>query len=165
MPLSTAACNRFIGGGAFGEVYLARWHGTEVAVKALSPSLLAGNRSNKSGGSMSSDAAAELLREASVLAGLHHPNIVAVFGVVLPPKNMVSMTLQVDKDDDDLASSESPNGVGSMRTGKEVSGPAVVTEYLSAGSLHSAIQANADWLKGSMAKVKLLMDAARVSCE
>jgi hypothetical protein len=43
--------------------------------------------------------------------------------------------------------------------------PAIVTEFLSLGSLHSAINCRAEWLRGSMARAKLLLDTARVSSD
>lgn len=97
-----------------------------------------------------------------MLARLHHPNIVSVFGVVLPPRDMVSLSLQFD------GGSEGDEGcswqLGASNTpGDHVCGPAIVCEYMAAGSLQSAIRANADWLKGGMAKTKVMLDTARVS--
>lgn len=68
--------------GAFGNVFLARWRSTEVACKCLSPSLLVADGS--SGGAHSPAAVADLMREAGILAGLRHPCVVSVYGVVLP---------------------------------------------------------------------------------
>ena len=99
-------CRRFLGAGAFGEVYLARWRHAEVAVKCLSAGLLSAAlpTDHDSDGSPSpfsapSDAAAaaaatdavmELMKEAHTLGHLRHPNVVAVWGVVLPPNLLLA---------------------------------------------------------------------------
>ncbi|PNG99965.1 hypothetical protein TSOC_014235 [Tetrabaena socialis] len=70
---------RFLGSGGYGEVYLCRWHSCDVAVKCLNPSLLLPEHA---GGS--TEVVTELLREAAMLGGLRHPNIVWVYGIVLP---------------------------------------------------------------------------------
>lgn len=163
---------RFIGGGAFGEVYLAKWHSTEVAVKCLAPSLLACNSStggastnNSMSSTASSKAATELMQEAAILARMRHPNIVSVFGVVLPPRDMVgALSFEVDLPQEGSCDGNDLQKQGWMpdRVG-HVSGPAVVCEYLSAGSLQNAIRSGAEWLKGKMAKVKVMLDTAKVS--
>jgi serine/threonine protein kinase len=197
---------RYLGGGAFGEVYLCRWHGVEVAVKSLSPSLI----SNDSSGAPCADACADLLKEAAVLASLHHPNIVSVFGVVLPPWQLLNSRSRTSSSDlasslqqqqhgstaeqlaaaadeltDELlaaaAGTSRPSSAPSAAGSGTVSfsgcraamasalsqghppAPAIVTEFLSLGSLHSAISGRAEWLRGSMARAKLLLDTARVS--
>jgi hypothetical protein len=205
---------RLLGGGAFGEVYLARWAGTEVAVKCLSRLLLI---SRGSSGKTPALAMSELLQEASLLASLHHPNIVSCFGVVLPEADIrlsdtgstaaasgaggsrrSSSSVQWSEPQTEqtesagVCGSLGPTGAacqgifhemssssstttraggrldpaGSMYTCGEVlhpSAPAIVTEYMPAGSLRSAISKQADWLNSSMAKVKMLVDTARVS--
>jgi serine/threonine protein kinase len=191
-------------------VYLCRWHGVEVAVKSLSPSLI----SNDSSGTPCADACADLLKEAAVLASLHHPNIVSVFGVVLPPWQLLNSRSRISSSD--LASSlhQQQHGAAEGSTAEQLAAaadeltdellaaaagtsrpssapsaagsgavsfsgcraamasalsqghppaPAIVTEFLSLGSLHSAISGRAEWLRGSMARAKLLLDTARVS--
>jgi serine/threonine protein kinase len=197
---------RYLGGGAFGEVYLCRWHGVEVAVKSLSPSLI----SNDCSGTPCADACADLLKEAAVLASLHHPNIVSVFGVVLPPWQLLSsrsrttsadlagslqqqqqgstaeqLAAAADELTDELLAAAAGTSISSSAPGAGSSAavsfsgcraamasalsqghppaPAIVTEFLSLGSLHSAINCRAEWLRGSMARAKLLLDTARVS--
>lgn len=136
---------RLLGAGGFGEVWLCRWHSSEVAVKCLNPSLFlpdggmgtvsevrgaggclmvgaegaasmfraallytnapcmqhaltsfadAALRPSRHCASLCSllphptlwqDVVSELLREADMLGGLRHPNIVWVYGVCLPP--------------------------------------------------------------------------------
>ena len=70
-------------------MYLGKWHSSEVAIKCLNPSLFFSG----SDGTASKAAMADLLREADLLASLRHPNVVWVYGVVLP--RMVS-SLQHD---------------------------------------------------------------------
>jgi serine/threonine protein kinase len=152
-------CCRFIASGAFGDVFLARWHGTEVAVKCLSSNLLAGNSEGGSSAAGSA-AAADLMQEASMLAALHHPNIVAVYGFVPPPQDMLgrcSFELPAQPPIRTVSAS-----AASQCGSREVCGPAIVSEYMAAGSLHNALQNQAEWLKSSMAKVKVLLDTARV---
>ena len=69
------------------QVYLGKWHSSEVAIKCLNPSLFFSG----SDGTASKAAMADLLREADLLASLRHPNVVWVYGVVLP--RMVSSLL------------------------------------------------------------------------
>lgn len=70
-------------------MYLCRWQSCDVAVKALNPSLLTmpdmavGSASGRSV-SVSAEVMTELLQEAAMLGGLRHPNIVWVYGIVLP---------------------------------------------------------------------------------
>ena len=61
-------------------MYLGKWHSSEVAIKCLNPSLFFSG----SDGTASKAAMADLLREADLLAYLRHPNVVWVYGVVLP---------------------------------------------------------------------------------
>ena len=85
---------KFIGSGGYGDVYLGRWHGCEVAVKCLNPSLffqhgadLGGGRGGGGGGNgvvVNRTAVADLIREADLLGSLRHPCIVWVYGMVLP---------------------------------------------------------------------------------
>ncbi|WIA09456.1 hypothetical protein OEZ85_008857 [Tetradesmus obliquus] len=153
---------RYVGGGAFGEVYLCKWHGTDVAVKCLSPSLLASSSSSSSSSRRAAAPAAELLQEAATMASMRHPHVMSAIGVVLPPSDIVSLTGVVIGGRDDAAAADSAAaGPGGIRPGDAVQGPAVVCEYLSAGSLQSCISSGAEWLKSGMAKVKVLLDTAR----
>jgi hypothetical protein len=88
----------------------------------------------------------------------------SAIGVVLPLSGLVSLTGVVTPDADYYAgAADSAAGPGGIRPGDSVQGPAVVCEYLSAGSLQSCISSGADWLKSGMAKVKVMLDTARVS--
>lgn len=70
-----------LGRGQFGRVWLAHWKGVEVAVKEL-----------HRGGDAT--ARAEMLREAQTLAGLRHPCVIALFGILLDESSVGPM--QVD---------------------------------------------------------------------
>lgn len=121
-------------------------------------------------------ASADLLREASVLAALRHPNIVTVFGVVLPPHELELLYGSNDgcssnggcgsngSCSSNASSSSDSNCIASLQQrGRPCPAPAVVTEYMAAGSLRHAISSGAEWVQGCMVKVKLLLDTANVS--
>jgi hypothetical protein len=88
----------------------------------------------------------------------------SAIGVVLPPSGVISLSGVVTDDGDYCMGAESA-GPGGIRPGDYVQGPAVVCEYLSAGSLQSCINSGAEWLKSGMAKVKVMLDTARVSMQ
>lgn len=62
------------------QVYLGKWHSSEVAVKCLNPSMFF----SAHGDLNSNVAILDLLREADLLGSLRHPNVVWVYGIVLP---------------------------------------------------------------------------------
>ncbi|XVE98476.1 hypothetical protein REPUB_Repub03eG0109700 [Reevesia pubescens] len=68
---------RELGSGTFGTVYHGKWRGTDVAIKRISDRCFAGKPSEQE--RMIDD----FWNEAVKLADLHHPNVVAFYGVVL----------------------------------------------------------------------------------
>ncbi|XP_010426143.1 PREDICTED: uncharacterized protein LOC104711159 isoform X2 [Camelina sativa] len=68
---------RELGSGTFGTVYHGKWRGTDVAIKRINDRCFAGKPSEQE--RMIDD----FWNEAQNLAGLHHPNVVAFYGVVL----------------------------------------------------------------------------------
>ncbi|KAF3323473.1 Serine/threonine-protein kinase HT1 [Carex littledalei] len=65
---------RVLGSGAFGTVYHGRWRGTDVAIKRIQNSYFTYQSSDK--------LLEEFWREAAILSKLHHPNVLAFYGVV-----------------------------------------------------------------------------------
>ncbi|XP_038876910.1 uncharacterized protein LOC120069261 isoform X1 [Benincasa hispida] len=68
---------RELGSGTFGTVYHGKWRGTDVAIKRVNDRCFAGKPSEQD--RMRED----FWNEAIKLADLHHPNVVAFYGVVL----------------------------------------------------------------------------------
>ncbi|KAK7265149.1 hypothetical protein RJT34_32765 [Clitoria ternatea] len=66
-----------LGSGTFGTVYHGKWRGTDVAIKRITDRCFSGKPSEQE--RMRSD----FWNEAIKLADLHHPNVVAFYGVVL----------------------------------------------------------------------------------
>lgn len=111
---------------------------------------------------VSKAAIADLMKEADVLGSLRHPNVVWVYGIVLPK-------LQPEQAAGDGSSSDSDGeltGVPGKQPKPGVPGsvrpPAIVTEFMSQGSLKSALQRKADIVQGALMRVLIAMDAAKV---
>ncbi|XP_074573007.1 RAF-like serine/threonine-protein kinase 20 isoform X2 [Curcuma longa] len=66
-----------LGSGSFGTVYHGKWRGTDVAIKRINDRVFSGNSSDQD------RARADFLNEACKLGSLHHPNVVAFYGIVL----------------------------------------------------------------------------------
>jgi len=67
---------REMGSGAFGTVFHGKWKGTDVAIKRIKNScfMLPSPQADK--------LLTEFWREAAIISNLHHPNILALYGVV-----------------------------------------------------------------------------------
>ncbi|XP_060175707.1 uncharacterized protein LOC132606287 isoform X1 [Lycium barbarum] len=65
-----------LGSGTFGTVYHGKWRGTDVAIKRIKKSCFTGRSSEQE------RLTVEFWREAGILSKLHHPNVVAFYGVV-----------------------------------------------------------------------------------
>eukprot|EP00249_Psilotum_nudum_P024843 c29305_g1_i2 orf=195-5162(+) len=67
---------RELGSGTFGTVYHGKWRGTDVAIKRIKSSCFTGRPSERE------RQIADFWQEARILSQLHHPNVVAFYGVV-----------------------------------------------------------------------------------
>lgn len=67
---------RELGTGTFGTVYHGKWRGTDVAIKRIKSSCFSGRPSERD------RLIADFWKEAYILGQLHHPNVVAFYGVV-----------------------------------------------------------------------------------
>ncbi|XAR56078.1 Non-specific serine/threonine protein kinase [Bertholletia excelsa] len=67
---------RELGSGTFGTVYHGKWRGTDVAIKRIKKACFTGRSSEQE------RLTVEFWREAAILSKLHHPNVVAFYGVV-----------------------------------------------------------------------------------
>ncbi|KAM0855114.1 hypothetical protein ACQ4PT_049992 [Festuca glaucescens] len=67
---------REMGSGAFGTVFHGKWRGTDVAIKRIN------NNCFSYPSSQADKLITEFWREAAIISKLHHPNILALYGVV-----------------------------------------------------------------------------------
>ncbi|KAL8151462.1 hypothetical protein V2J09_021270 [Rumex salicifolius] len=65
-----------LGSGTYGTVYHGKWRGTDVAIKRLKKSCFMGHSPEQQ------RLTVDFWREAEILSKLHHPNVVAFYGVV-----------------------------------------------------------------------------------
>ncbi|XP_051120549.1 uncharacterized protein LOC127244179 [Andrographis paniculata] len=67
---------RELGSGTYGTVYYGKWRGTDVAIKRINKACFSGKPSEQE------RLTKDFWREACILSNLHHPNVVAFYGVV-----------------------------------------------------------------------------------
>ncbi|ONM62799.1 Protein kinase superfamily protein with octicosapeptide/Phox/Bem1p domain [Zea mays] len=67
---------RELGSGTYGAVYHGKWRGCDVAIKRIKASCFAGRPSERE------RLITDFWKEALILSSLHHPNVVAFYGVV-----------------------------------------------------------------------------------
>lgn len=67
---------RELGSGTYGTVYHGKWRGSDVAIKKIKKTCFSGRSSEQE------RLAQDFWREAQILSNLHHPNVVAFYGVV-----------------------------------------------------------------------------------
>ncbi|KAI8012815.1 putative serine/threonine-protein kinase SIS8 [Camellia lanceoleosa] len=65
-----------LGSGTYGTVYHGKWRGTDVAIKRIKNSCFVGRSSEQE------RLIKDFWREAQILSNLHHPNVLAFYGVV-----------------------------------------------------------------------------------
>ncbi|KAF5725815.1 hypothetical protein HS088_TW23G00544 [Tripterygium wilfordii] len=77
-----------LGSGTYGTVYYGKWKGSDVAIKKIRPSYFTNGLSEED------RLVTDFWREAHMLGQLHHPNIVALYGVVTdgPVKTLATVT-------------------------------------------------------------------------
>ncbi|CAN6464879.1 unnamed protein product [Victoria cruziana] len=80
IPWEALVIGERIGLGSYGEVYLAEWNGTEVAVKKFLDQEFSG------------DALQEFKTEVRIMRRLRHPNVVLFLGAVTRPPNLSIVT-------------------------------------------------------------------------
>ncbi|GKV18233.1 hypothetical protein SLEP1_g28645 [Rubroshorea leprosula] len=67
---------RELGSGTYGAVHHGKWKGSDVAIKRIKASCFAGRPSERE------RLIADFWKEALILSSLHHPNVVAFYGIV-----------------------------------------------------------------------------------
>lgn len=132
-----------LGVGAFGRVFYAKWAGSEVAIKQLQAGMFGEENPADS-------AAIEFLREAEVMAHLRHPNVVTVYGLVQPD----------DEPTPAISECSELAPVVAIQQKWLPDAPAIVTEFMSGGSLRKALRDKNMLVSGDRRRIALALDAA-----
>ena len=118
---------------------------------------------------MSHAAINELIREAELLGSLRHPNVVWVYGIVLPPveeeQDSEDLDALIDSAEPiEIASAMShPSPAPGSRTGPgTLRPPAIITEFMSQGSLKGALSRKLEILQPPLMRLMVALDAAKV---
>ncbi|KAL6769353.1 hypothetical protein ACKKBG_A30675 [Auxenochlorella protothecoides x Auxenochlorella symbiontica] len=149
---------RFLGSGGYGDVYLGRWHSCEVAVKCLAPSLFFQGGDT---GRVNRAAIADLIREADMLGSMRHPNIVWVYGLVLPELAGAAGGDGATPGARELLDAIAARAFSAAALPGALRPPALVAEYMAGGSLKGALARHADMVAGVATRVMLAMDTAK----
>eukprot|EP01088_Endostelium_zonatum_P015504 TRINITY_DN3836_c0_g1_i1.p1 TRINITY_DN3836_c0_g1~~TRINITY_DN3836_c0_g1_i1.p1 ORF type:complete len:678 (-),score=150.23 TRINITY_DN3836_c0_g1_i1:6-2039(-) len=83
---SQVQIGRRIGRGSYGDVFLGRWHGTNVAVKKLPAQIL--NTHSSLSDEEKEEWFADFQREATIMRSLRHPNILQLLATYLDPPDL-----------------------------------------------------------------------------
>ncbi|KAL4514769.1 hypothetical protein Ndes2437A_g06855 [Nannochloris sp. 'desiccata'] len=212
IPASEVTLVELLGTGTFGDMYAGKWRECTVAVKCLNPSSVGLNYGSQA-------AWLAFLNDANSAAALRHPNLVEVYGIVLPgAQDQQSMQQEVQQRSESLdLALKSAGGLlgntdGGLMIGPKMSGrrtswdfgalnssrsssssipaatlggggattssikfcagiqrlpgpcmstPAMVMEYVSGKSLHTAIQRKDDAVAGVLARILYALDVSR----
>eukprot|EP01023_Acetabularia_acetabulum_P024798 TRINITY_DN2386_c0_g2_i1.p1 TRINITY_DN2386_c0_g2~~TRINITY_DN2386_c0_g2_i1.p1 ORF type:complete len:684 (-),score=141.71 TRINITY_DN2386_c0_g2_i1:687-2738(-) len=161
---------RLLGSGAQGEVYLGTWQESDVAVKCLNTSTWSDSMYDESG--VNEDAVRELVQEAAILGKLRHPNIVSIYGIVIPCQGTGPDKCAMERVSDDAvgialdAANEVAASLSDTSTVQalQVRPPAIVEEYMGGGSLFASLKKRSELLfgkSGAYIRLKLARDAAK----
>lgn len=125
-----------LGCGSYGDMFRGRWRQSDVGVKVLNPVM--------AGVQYSSRASWEaFLADANARGALRHPNLVEVYGIVLPTND------QSNRD-----------GVVQRLPGPVAHPPALVSEYVKGQSLRGALKRRCDAVAGRLTRVIYALDTA-----
>lgn len=81
---------RVVGEGAFGKVYLGRWHETDVAIKVLTSLSALGLPGGDASSKEATEAIRTLEREVGLMVGMRHPNVILFMGLCPEPPCVVT---------------------------------------------------------------------------
>ena len=114
----------------------------------------------------------ELIREAELLGSLRHPNVVWVYGIVLPPVEESEDSGDLDALIDSAepieiasAMTHPPPGQGGRTGPGTLRPPAIITEFMSQGSLKGALSRRLEILQPPLMRLMVALDAAKVGAQ
>eukprot|EP00898_Chlorokybus_atmophyticus_P001190 jgi/Chlat1/2071/Chrsp17S02771 len=83
---------RNIGGGAYGQVHLASWRHTDVAVKKLGAAWGPDAGGHSLGAAFSAESVALFRKEVGIMCRMRHPNVVMFIGACIAPPDLCLVT-------------------------------------------------------------------------